>query len=436
MSEGTQEEQHIELTHRSDEVQDILTFIPSWVVRWGITVIFGAIVCILICAWIIRYPEVVKSRIVLTSDTPASKLVARTAGAILLMAQDKQQVKKGQYIAAVQNPLHTRDVMIVRGLLDKFKLNLFNPEKWEVVAFPKDLELGELQTVYNGFLQRLLEYEDFIKNQIYKQKIEALETQIGHHKQLGNKLQQQKDLLVREVDSAKADFAANEKLYAKHIISKTQLTNVENRYLDLQRSMVEEEKGIIHNQIQLDNFESSLLELRKEYQEKERAIIKAVGDAYNLLVSNLSLWEQQYILIAPIDGEVTFLQVLLDNHFVKAGEELIAVVPTTARSGILGKLHLTEYGAGKIKPGSIVRIRLDSYPYRDFGTLEGKIETISRVSSGQTYFANVSLPDDMITSYGKKITFRDGMQGDADVIAYDLRLILRLFNYLRFIFVQ
>ncbi len=432
MSEDIEKsEEKIELTQRSDELQDVLSYIPHWVVRWGITVVFGGLVSIIFASWIIRYPEVVHSRITLASNFPASKLTTQGSGAIFLMVADKETVKKGDYIASIQSPTHTRDVRTLRGLLDQFKPLLFTEDQWGSVTFPKDLELAQLQTTYNQFLQKLLEYHEFTNSPLFQQKIDSHETQLNHHHELGTKLKEQQALLEKEVQSTEATYQANAKLYEKQIISKSQLASIENNFLQHKRALVEEEKKIIQNQIQLDSISSAILELTKEHEEKSRVYRKLVRDAYNLLVSELSLWEQRYILIAPIDGEVSYLKVLIDNHYVNIGEELIAVVPLDKDRAISGLLQLTEQGAGKIGVGSTVRIRLDSYPYRDYGTLEGKIESISSVASGNTYFAHVALPQEMTTSYGKELVFRDGMQGDADIIAYDLRLIFRIANYLR-----
>ena len=433
MSEENQNET-IELAQRSEEVQDVLTYIPSWVVRWGITVVLLALVSLLLISCIVKYPEVVSSRIILTSDSPAHKLVARASGPLLLMVRDSEPVTRGQYLLAIQNPQHTREVMRVREMLNEFRPKVFAPEEWRLSDFSRDVEIGELQAAYNDFLQKLLEYGSFSESGIHKQKIEALETQIGHHRELAEKLISQKELITKDTEAARADVVANRELLAKKVIARNQLMTVENRLHDFERSQVEADKSIIANQIQLDEFSSQVLELKKDLEDKTSALQKAVRDAYNLLLSNLTLWEEQYVLKSPIDGQAAFLQVLIDNHFVKAGDELLAVVPPERKGEITGRLHLTEHGAGKIKPGAVVRIRLDSYAYRDFGTLEGRIESISGVSSARSYFANVSLPRGTTTSYGKSIDFRDGMEGDADVVAYDLRLILHVFNYLRYVF--
>ena len=50
--------EHLELLEsRSEDVQEILGYVPRWIVRWGITVIFISILVLLVGSWFFRYPE-------------------------------------------------------------------------------------------------------------------------------------------------------------------------------------------------------------------------------------------------------------------------------------------------------------------------------------------------------------------------------------------
>ena len=65
---------HVEL--RSDGVQEVLGRIPPWTIRYGITVIFGLILLLLLLAWLIRYPDVIVAKGVLTSLDPPREVPA------------------------------------------------------------------------------------------------------------------------------------------------------------------------------------------------------------------------------------------------------------------------------------------------------------------------------------------------------------------------
>jgi hypothetical protein len=53
---------------RSENVQDILTEPPHWMIRWGNTVIFLILMMILALSYFIKYPEFVPAPIVVTSQ--------------------------------------------------------------------------------------------------------------------------------------------------------------------------------------------------------------------------------------------------------------------------------------------------------------------------------------------------------------------------------
>ena len=50
-----------EIEIRSDEVQEILSAVPNWMIRWGITLIFGLIIMLVFISWFIKYPDIILS---------------------------------------------------------------------------------------------------------------------------------------------------------------------------------------------------------------------------------------------------------------------------------------------------------------------------------------------------------------------------------------
>ena len=63
---------------RSENVQDILTTPPHWMIRWGNTLIFIILVMVLIMSYFIKYPEFIPAPILVTSQNSPEKLEART----------------------------------------------------------------------------------------------------------------------------------------------------------------------------------------------------------------------------------------------------------------------------------------------------------------------------------------------------------------------
>ena len=68
------------------------------------------------------------------------------------------------------------------------------------------------------------------------------------------------------------------------------------------------------------------------------------------------------------------------------GTEVFSILPTD--NPILGQVYLPSQGAGKVEAGQEVIIKLDNYPYIEYGSINGKVKTISGISSPDELFWN------------------------------------------------
>ena len=73
------------LAIRSEEVQEIITHMPGGLIRWGICLIFFLFIVLLSISWFVKYPDVIKAKVVVTTDPAPINLVSRTTGKILLL---------------------------------------------------------------------------------------------------------------------------------------------------------------------------------------------------------------------------------------------------------------------------------------------------------------------------------------------------------------
>ena len=83
--------------------------------------------------------------------------------------------------------------------------------------------------------------------------------------------------------------------------------------------------------------------------------------------------------------------------------------------------------SGKLKKGQKTLIKLENYPYREWGKLRGEISSISNIPKDETlqYTAIVEL-DTLITSYNKTLEFKQKMIGKAEIIVDEITLMERL----------
>lgn len=94
--------------------------------------------------------------------------------------------------------------------------------------------------------------------------------------------------------------------------------------------------------------------------------------------------------------------------------------------------------SGKIKPGQRVIIKLENYPYREWGTIDGEVKIISEVPTkgeNEGYVVYVQIMD-LVTSYGKTLEFKQEMIGSAEIVLEEITLLERIFYQFRHLWSQ
>ncbi len=311
---------------RSDEVQEILSYIPNWIVRWGVAILFLTIFMLLGVSWIIKYPDVISSRITITTQTPPASVIARSSGKLAkFFVKDNEMVMAGAYLAAIENPANLEDVFALKKLLETLTIMFENPDKVLEIEFDQNAVLGELQADYSNFVQTILQYKTFRQEQpgYHADRIKAIEAQMVYYQQLNDKAARQKDILTEELRLAMRKFDKDKTLFAKGLISEVELSNSESVYLEKQRGLENAEAIIITNSLQLTELQKAIMDLRYRLREEQRQLTLSLQESYKKLQSHLAEWEQKYVIIAPSNGRVSFFKYWSENQFVNAGEEVL-----------------------------------------------------------------------------------------------------------------
>lgn len=67
----------------------------------------------------------------------------------------------------------------------------------------------------------------------------------------------------------------------------------------------------------------------------------------------------------------------------------------------------------------------------EYGMLKGSIQNISLVPSENFYSVEVEFPNGMLTNYERTLAFHQKMQGSAEIITEDIRLMERILMPIR-----
>lgn len=422
----------------SEEVRDVLSDPPKTILKWGNSILLGFITLLFFLSWHIKYPDIVVAPVIITTNIPPEKILAKTSGKIeAILVNDKVFVKENTPLAIIQNSADYKEVLNlskdINGInsQDESALNInFN----KIIDRYKISNLGDIRQAFSLFEKDCIAHD--LNQELQPFQVQA-KAQNSESVQISNRLnilQQQKSLNESELKLQKNDVNRYEILFNKGIISAQDFDNkklgylqAEKNYKNLLSSISQLKSALIEN---TRSSKSNKINGAKENVTLENSQIQS----FYQLKKSIKDWELTYVLKSSEAGKVSFLQIWTANQSISVGEPVFAVIPTLEK-GYIGKLKAPAMNSGKIKVGQSVNIRLANFPDSQYGMLQGVIQNISLTPDKEgNLLIDVILPNKLETSYHKKIVFQQEMSGSAEIITEDLRLIERLLYQFRGLF--
>lgn len=418
---------------RSEEVQEILGTPPNWLVRWGTLVVLFGFGLLLAVAWFVRYPDVVVSdKLSITTADPPLDVIARVDGRVAqLLVKDNAAVEEKQALAVLQTTAQYADVRRLDTLVTQWQ-NL-PTDAFRQLVYPDSLNLGELQSDYAVFVRDL---EDFkfgreSRSNSVQSNIGSIQLQI---KQLENSISYDQKALKRSNDQLRIaeDFYERQKgLFKQGIISEITLEEERLKLGDIERQRDLLESNILEKNREIIGLKNSISSANFGQQENSSNSTTRLLASLNALRSGIDKWTLTYVLSAPIAGRVVFND-LTPRQFVRDGETVMTVVPQS-QDKIVGRILLPVEKSGKVNKGQTVIIKLDNYPYQEYGTIRGKVASKSAVSKNREYTIladdiELSKSGKLLTSAQKEIPFEQQLLGTAEIVTEDRGFLQRVLD--------
>ncbi|WP_025739681.1 HlyD family secretion protein [Aquimarina pacifica] len=415
---------------RSEEVQEILTRVPHWMIRWGNLLILVLVLLLLFLSWLIKYPDVIPAEAIITTRIPPQKEYAKVTEKIeSILVKDNQRVSQGTPLAILQSSANYKDIFLLKSVIDTITISN------ESFSFPIDelpiLFLGEIETNFALFENSYSEYILNKELQPFSNEAIANEVSLSELYRRLESLKAQKRLNKTELDFNKRELLRQKSLFEKGVISAQEYEGKELEFLQAKRTYE-------NNDVQLSQITESISNASKtskgteiNKRKEEIKLFKKVLQSFGQLKKSIKDWELKYVLSADISGRVSFLNYWTVNQTVALGDLIFIIIPSES-SSYLAKIKAPAQNSGKIKIGQTANIRLENFPDDEFGTLKGKVKHISLLPDKEgLYLIDVALPDKLITTYSKEIPFKQEMRGMVEIITEDLRLIERFFYQFR-----
>lgn len=423
--------QDIEL--RNEEVQEILTRVPHWMIRWGNVVILIILLMIFLLAWIVRYPDIVTTEITITTWTPPQKVVARSSGRLeRILVENQQNINKRTALAVIENTANYEDVFYLKSITDTLKINNIH------FYFPfeklRGLQLGDIGATFTVFEKDYIAYK--LNSDLHPYSVEghAQNLEVVQLNERLSLLIEQKGIAEKEIVIKKKELERYKKLYERGVIAAQEWDTKNLDYLQFEKGLRNLISLISQTRSSINDLDKVTKTTKINKTKDDVNLFRNTIQSYSQLKKVIDDWELTYVLRSSIAGKVSFLQIWKENQTVTSGDDIFTVIPEN-ESNYIGKVKAMVQNSGKLKEGQNVNIRLANYPDREFGIISGKVKYIAPIPDKEgNLLIDVILPNGLKTSYDKKIYFQQEMSGTADIVTEDMRLLERLLYQFRDIF--
>ncbi|MBK7884148.1 MAG: HlyD family efflux transporter periplasmic adaptor subunit [Chitinophagaceae bacterium] len=413
---------------RNEEARIVLTKEPSKLTRWGMSIMFFVFLALFLISLLVNYSDIIKAEIVLTKENEPIKIVAKNNGSIDLLVHENQLVKANDYLAIIQNTADSADIFFLRNLL------LYAEQGNYLMSYllnrpelTTNKKLGDLQAPYLILYKAIDDYKLYKRLNYYQNKIVSKQQQISQYQKMFAKTKEKTSLMNKELSLIKKDYEIDRSLFKNNTIAEQELRNSEKVFLQKQSSLVTNQQDELNMLSRIEELKESIIDLSMQNLQEENKYKISVDQAYEQLKNDFANWEKEYVLRTPVEGKVSFFRFINNKQFIKANEDIIGIIPKDADSTIIGKVNISVSGAGKVKEGETVNIKLDGYPYQEYGILYGEVTSISLIPNDKQYAVKVKLTNGLTTSYKKQIPFAQQLHGQADIVTKKLSLAERIF---------
>lgn len=248
-------------------------------------------------------------------------------------------------------------------------------------------------------------------------------------------IQAQLALQSSRVASAERMVVRYQQLVAERFMSEVALQEKQEALLDQRNQLVQIKRTIASLNRELNAARAELSASGLKKVNNQAAIERQISELEQQLTE--TDLRRSIVLTAPAEGIVTTL-LAETGQMVQPNLPLLSILPVSAQ--LQAQLLVPTHSVGFIKPGQIVSLRYQAFPYQRFGHHLGDIIEVGRAViqpneanlpvpiQESVYRATVRLPRQQMLAYGEVFLLQPEMILDADIHLDRRRLIEWMFD--------
>ena len=307
------------------------------------------------------------------------------------------------------------EVVLAPGELQP--LGAERPVKAPFAGVIKDIVVKEGQKVIAG--DTLLKFDADVS----RKRKETLETQIKlenkRFEEESRAVKARKRGVVARLNGFKRSLSTESGIY-ENILPLAEIGAMQQTEVLRQRIKVEQ----LDSEVQ--QSEADLEEVEAQLNKLEQESLREISDLERQLVEVQDTITKEK-LTAPVSGIVFGMVPSSAGYAASAGETLVKVVPG---GEIEAKIYITNKDVGFMKPGMKAQIRVDAFPYTQFGSITGALKSVGTLplepdqqNPMPRFPAYVKIDKEYLEKDGEKYNISAGQSVQVNLILRDKRVI-------------
>lgn len=271
-------------------------------------------------------------------------------------------------------------------------------------------------------LQRLyIQFND--EHQLHDLNNERLHSHISHVSNKISQQQLQQTTLNKRLIINKQQFKDGKALFSKGYLSKQQVRQLEDKYLQLAQQQESLKQTLFSSHAELNQTQNDIRQLPFQLV-RQQSILQDKIDSVKQHIYQAQ-FKQSYQVKANRSGRIT-------NVLGKVGQTMAANKPLLTILPEQGKLQailfVPTHSFGFVGKGQQTLLRYQAFPYQRFGLFAGKISEVSKAvllphdintpvgANEPVYKVTVDLNQQYISAYGEQLALHPGMLLEADIL--------------------
>lgn len=409
----------------SHEIQDILSKPPRFIVQYGTLAAVLAFFALMVVMYFIQYPSKVDGRLRMTTKMPPMPVVAPMPGYVKMTVNEGEYVERGQELGVIEGRASSQDITRLEELV--IKLKDYTGQDYRDYA-TYDLRLGSVQAAYNELNNAIFDYTLAKRFTNLGNKKNSFNRQIENQKASIAFLDTEIKKLQEELRIARDSKEKKQRELRKGIIGYEEYNDYMARIKEIEGEISNRKSNREVIKSQIASYEFEIKEETLNRTRSKSAQYQYIQKKLEELDDAIDQWKSLHVLKSPTNGTITFYDTEVSRKYVSQNNEVMAVVPRYAENEIIGEVKLPLVGSGAVEKGQRVLVKYDTYPFLEYGYVEGIVERKSLLPTPgkEEYNLEISFPKGLKTSRGDTIHFRQNMLANAEIITEDTRLMKRL----------